>query len=345
MTQASKTRDQQHPENWMQVRPEGLYCVPADAYIDPLRPVERAIITHGHADHARPGHGQVYATPATLDIMAARYGEGHARETHALPYGEKTEFRECTLWLAPAGHILGSAQAVLEYGGTRLIAAGDYKRATDATCEPFQVVPCDVFITEATFALPVFSHPPLATAVQEYLDTVRQLTDRCHLMGVYALGKCQRILMALKEAGYPHPVYLHGALIALCELYEKYGLDLGEWEPVKDVPTEELRGKIVLAPPSALADRWSRKLPDVMTAMASGWMQIRARARQRRAEIPLVVSDHADWGELLQTIEDIQPGEVWVTHGREEALVHELSKQGVRAKALSLLGYEDEDAD
>lgn len=334
------------PSHWMEVRPQGLYCRPADLYIDPMRPVDSAVITHGHADHARPGHLQVIATAQTHAIMSSRYGEACCQSRRELAYGERISLaNDVTLWLAPAGHILGSAQVVLEYGGERLVISGDYKRSPDPTCEPFEVVPCDVFVTEATFALPVFRHPPLERALAEYLAHIALFPMRTHLLGVYALGKCQRILMGLRALGYERPVYLHGALIPLCELYEREGLDLGPWIAVKDVDTKTLRGELVLAPPSAMSDRWSRRLPDVLTAMASGWMQIRARARQRRVEVPLVVSDHADWDELLQTIREVNPEEVWVTHGREDALIHALQRQGQPARALSLVGYGDEDTD
>lgn len=335
-----------HPAQWMEVRAEGLYCAPANAYIDPSRPVARAIITHGHADHARAGHQQVLATPETMAIMRCRYGEQHAAQQQELAYAQPAQLGDgVTLWFAPAGHILGSAQAVLEYQGSRIVISGDFKRRTDPTCAPFRPVPCDVFVTEATFGLPVFTHPPIEQELQKLLDSLALLPHRCHLVGVYALGKCQRIMLGLRALGYDRPVYLHGALIKLCELYEAHGYDLGSWRLVSDVKDlKTLAGEIVLAPPSALVDRWSRRLPDVLTAMASGWMQIRARARQRRAELPLLISDHADWPELLQTLRDVGAPEVWVTHGREEALVHAATQMGIRCKALSLLGYEEDES-
>jgi putative mRNA 3-end processing factor len=168
--------------------------------------------------------------------------------------------------------------------------------------------------------------------------------ERSHLVGVYALGKCQRVMCLLREAGYQKPIYLHGALQALTDLYRSLGIDVGPSVPLGDTPREGLKGALVLCPPSAIADRWSRRLPDPVTAVASGWMQVRARARQQGAELPLSISDHADWDELLQTVADVQAPEVWVTHGREEGLVHALLKQGIKARALSLLGRDDEDA-
>jgi putative mRNA 3-end processing factor len=323
----------------------GLYCAPADAWIDPLRPVERAIITHGHADHARAGHGEVYATPETLAIMRTRYGASHTSREIPLPYGTRHPLPGgVTLRLAPAGHILGSAQAVLDYQNSRIVVSGDYKRMPDPTCIPFEPVPCDVFVTEATFGLPVFHHPPLEQEIATLLDSLRVFPTRCHLVGVYALGKCQRLMAALRTRGYERPVYLHGALVALTELYEQYGLNYRPWQKVSEVQDKsQLAGEIVLAPPSALVGTWAQKLPDVLPAMASGWMQIRARARQRRAELPIVVSDHADWPQLLQTLHDVGAPEIWVTHGREDALVYQAQQMGFTARALSMVGYEDSD--
>ena len=330
---------------WLAVRPEGLLCLPGGFYIDPLRAVSSAVITHGHADHARPGNGDIYATAQTLAIMRCRYGDSCAARQLPLAYGERHRFGDVELWLAPAGHILGSAQVVLEYRGERVVISGDYKRQADPTCQPFQPVPCDVFVTEATFGLPVFHHPPIAAEVEKLLQSLQLFPQRCHLVGVYALGKCQRLILALRALGYSKAVYLHGALVKLCELYEREGIALGKWVKVSEVgDIDSLAGEIVLAPPSALADRWSRKLPDMLPCMASGWMQIRARARQRRVELPLVISDHCDWPALLQTLEEVNPAQLWVTHGREEALVHRAQQLGYRAQALSLLGYEEEES-
>jgi putative mRNA 3-end processing factor len=236
---------------------------------------------------------------------------------------------------------LGSAQVVLTYQGGKMIVSGDYKRSYDPTCVEFKPEACDVFVTEATFALPVFSHPPIADEIQKLLTSVSLFPERCHLVGVYALGKCQRLIRGLREAGYHDLLYLHGALIQLCRFYQSTGCELGDWTPVSEVKDKStLKGKIVLAPPSALNDRWSRKLPDVLTVMASGWMQIRARSKQRKAELPLIISDHCDWHELLQTAQDVNAPEVWITHGREDALAWELNKLGFKARALSLLGYD-----
>lgn len=335
-----------HPDQWIKTDQKGLYCKALNAYIDPMQPVENAIITHGHADHARAGHTHVYATPQTLAIMRVRYGEDHAQFTHPLDYQSPMRLHEGTLTFYPAGHILGSAQVLIEYKGQRLVHTGDFKRQADPTCAAFVPVPCDVFVTEATFGLPVFQHPPIEQEAQKLLNSLHLLDDACHLVGVYALGKCQRLLIALRELGYHKPIYIHGALVNLCQLYREFDIELGELIEVSSLSDlSVLKGEIVLAPPSALNDRWSRKLPNVMTAMASGWMQIRARSKQKKAELPLIISDHSDWNDLIHTIEQVNPKEVWVTHGREQALVHQAQKMGYKAKALSLVGYSDDDSE
>ena len=334
-----------HPQTWMSVRPEGLYCSAGDFYIDPVRPVARAVITHGHSDHARAGHGHIIATPETLAIMATRYGENFTLLRDPLETGRERAVGTTSLMLMPAGHILGSAQAVLEHDGRRIVVSGDYKVRADPTCAPFVPVACDVFVTEATFALPVFRQPAVAHEIAKLLASLTIFPDRCHLIGVYALGKCQRLMMELRRAGYRKPFYIHGALVSLCDLYQRHGFDLGEVIPVAQADKTQLAGEIVFCPPSALSDRWSRSLPNVLTSMASGWMQIRARAKQRMVELPLVISDHADWDELNSAIAQVGAPEIWITHGREDALTYEAQRRGIRARALSLIGFEDEGKD
>jgi len=334
-----------HPRNWLEVRPEGLYCAPARAFIDPIRPVDRAIITHGHSDHARPGHQAVLATPETLRIMAARYGEDFTAERQPASYGEAVDCNGVRVTLFPAGHVLGSAQILLEHGGARAVASGDYKRRADPTCAGFELIPCDLFITEATFGLPVFRQPPVGGEIAKLLKSRDLFPERCHLIGVYALGKCQRVIVELRKAGYDRPIYLHGGLTKLCETYEHLGVRLGKVRPVAGMAKKALEGEIVLSPPTALADRWSRRLPDPVPCAASGWMQIRARAKQRLVELPMVISDHADWDDLTATMKETGAGEIWVTHGREEALVHNASLNGMQARALSLLGSEEDEGE
>ena len=332
-----------HPQHWLKAIPGGLYCEPGGFFIDPSRPVDRAIVTHGHGDHARSGHGKVAATAETLAIMGVRYGEGFAREAQALAYGEQLVMGDVTIMLEPAGHILGSAQVVLEHGGCRAVVSGDYKRRFDPTCPPFTPVKCDVFITEATFGLPVFHHPPDKGEIAKVLHARAVFPERSVLIGVYPLGKCQRVIGLLRRAGYDRPIYLHGALQTLTQLYEARGVSLGPTAPVAGMVPAQLKSEIVLCPPSAIGEVWSRRMGDPVPAVASGWMRIRARARQARAELPLIISDHCDWDELLQTVRDVDAPEVWVTHGREEALIHAIQQTGRHARALSLVGYEDEE--
>ena len=325
--------------------PQGLYCPPGDFHIDPTRPVDHAVITHGHSDHARAGHGTVLATPETLAIMAARCGEDFAGSGQAARYGETVARGNVSVSLVPAGHVLGSAQVVLRWKDRTAVISGDYKRRRDPTCPAFEPVPCDVFISEATFGLPVFRHPPDGEEIARLLRSVAQFPERSHLVGAYALGKAQRLIRLLREAGWDRPIYVHGALERLNTLYERHGVDLGPLEPATTGRKQDFEGQIILAPPSATQDRWSRRFPDPVTAFASGWMQVRARARQRGVELPLVISDHADWDELTATVDELRPGELWITHGREEALARWAEMHGVPARALALVGYEEEEGE
>jgi len=326
--------------SWIEPHPEGIYVPAADAWVDPSQPKARALVTHGHADHARGGHGEVYATPETLAIMDVRYGQQQARP---VAYGERLRVGEVDVSFVPAGHVLGSAQIVLEHKGERVVVSGDYKRRPDPTCAPFQPVPCDIFITEATFGLPVFRHPATTDEVDKLLARLADNPERCVLVGAYALGKAQRLIAEVRARGHDAPIYIHGALQRLCDLYVELGVDLGELRPATDAKKDEMKGHIVIAPPGALNDRWSRRLPDPITAMASGWMRVRQRARQRLVEMPLIMSDHADWDELTNTIREIAPKEVWITHGREDALKHWCMTHQIKARELNLVGYEDED--
>jgi putative mRNA 3-end processing factor len=308
-----------------------------------VRPVARAVITHGHSDHARPGHGAVLATQETLDLMRLRYGDNFAGSIQPVAYGETVRLGDVAVTFHPTGHVLGSAQIAVTHGGTRIVASGDYKDVRDPTCAPFEVVPCDVFITEATFGLPVFRHGDAAAEVNKLLASVALFPERAHLVGAYSLGKAQRVIALIREAGYDAPIYLHGAMDKITSYYQSRGVALGDLRPVKGMKKADLAGTITLAPPSATSDLWTRRFPDLVAAFASGWMRVRARARQRGVELPLVISDHADWDELTATIEEVDPAESWITHGREEALLRWCQLHQRRARALALVGYEDED--
>ncbi len=333
-----RAKDLLHP------RPEGLYCPAGDFFIDPVRPVERALITHGHSDHARSGHAHVMATEQTLAIMGVRYGENFAGATQLAALGDVTDINGVKVSFHPAGHVLGSAQILVEHKDMRIVASGDYKRRADPTCLSFTPIPCDVFITEATFGLPVFRHPPDTEEIGRLIRSTEQFPERAHLVGAYALGKAQRVIRLLRDLGYDRTIYIHGALARLSAFYEHEGVNLGDLAPatLEKGTKGDFAGAIVVGPPSAFADRWARRFPDPIACFASGWMRIRQRAKQRGVELPLIISDHSDWDELIETIADTGASEVWVTHGREEALVRWCEINGIAARPLHLVGYEDE---
>ncbi|CAM2756558.1 ligase-associated DNA damage response exonuclease [Brevundimonas diminuta] len=331
------------PQDLLRPAPAGLYCPIGDFYVDPVRPVDRAVITHGHSDHARPGHGAVLATPETLAIMAERYGPDFAGRVQPAACGEATTINGVAVRFAPAGHVLGSAQAVIERDGLIMVVSGDYKRRRDPTCLPFEPVRCHVFISEATFGLPVFIHPSDEEEIARLVHSLAQFPERAHLVGAYALGKAQRVIRLLREAGWDRTIHVHGALERLNRLYQNEGIDLGSLAPAIGLKAGALGGEVVIAPPSAIQDRWARRFADPVTAFASGWMGVRARARQRGVELPLVISDHADWPELIQTFEELAPEEIWITHGREEGLLRWAELKGVKARALRLVGYDEDD--
>ena len=321
-------------------RPEGLYCPAGDFFIDPLHPVPRALITHGHSDHARAGHGAVMATRQTLDIMAIRYGDDFAGSRQAAE--GTTTFGKVAVTFHPAGHVLGSAQIAVESGGQRIVVSGDYARVPTPTCAPFEPVPCDIFVTEATFALPVFRHPAPEVEINRLLASVAAFPERSHLIGAYALGKAQRVIAALRQAGWDAPIHIHGALQRLCDYHVSQGIDLGDLRPATEGRKADFAGAIIIAPPSAFAATWAQRFPDPVIAFASGWMQVRARARQRGVELPLVISDHVDWPNLTATISEVNPAEVWITHGREDALMRWCALNQRAARPLHLVGYEDD---
>ena len=331
------------PEDILVPTPSGVCCKPGGFYIDPTRPVERALITHGHSDHARAGHGAVLATQETLDIMRLRYGANFAGSAQSVSYGETLTLDGARVSFHPAGHVLGSAQIRVECDGLRVVASGDYKDVADPTCAPFEPLACEVFITEATFGLPVFRHHDAAGEIAKLLRSVELFPERAHLVGAYTLGKAQRVIAMLRAAGHDKPIYIHGAVEAVTRYYQSRGIELGQVDLVRGADKAALAGHVVICPPSALGDLWSRRFPDPVAAFASGWMRVRARARQRGVTLPLVISDHADWDGLTATIAATGASEVWVTHGQEDALVHWCQSKGLKARPLDIVGYGDEE--
>ncbi|MGN6153256.1 MAG: ligase-associated DNA damage response exonuclease [Lysobacteraceae bacterium] len=316
------------------LRPEGLYCPAGDFHIDPWRPVPRAVITHGHGDHARTGSGEYHTTEAGLPILRWRLGEQHYA-AHA--YGEAFDLGRARVSLHSAGHVLGSAQVRIETDAGVWVASGDYKRQPDPTCAPFEVVPCDTFITESTFGLPIYRWPSTADVARDIVAW----RDECAAEGVaavlfcYALGKAQRLLAEL-AACTDAPAYVHGAIASGVAVYRDAGIRMLETIPVDEhAKGTDYAGKLVLAPPSAAGSPWMRRFRRAQTGFASGWMLLRGNRRRRNVDRGFVVSDHADWPALLSTIAQTGASRVIATHGNTDALVRVLDERGVRAGTFS----------
>jgi putative mRNA 3-end processing factor len=313
----------------------GLYCPAGDFHVDPWRPVERAVITHGHADHARPGSRRYLAAESGLGILRSRLGR--QADIQGLAYGEPIRMGAARVSLHPAGHVLGSAQVRIETEEGVLVASGDYKRDDDPSCEPFEVVPCDTFITEATFALPVYRWPDGATVARDILSwwQANAAAGRSSLLFCYALGKAQRLLAELARLT-DETVYLHGALVPLVQVYRDAGIRLLPTEPVSQQGRKaDFASQLILAPPSAAGSPWMRRFGKHSTGFASGWMRIRGNRRRRGYDRGFVLSDHADWPALVRTIEQTGARRVLVTHGRSDVLVRHLRQTlGVSAEAL-----------
>lgn len=325
--------------NWID---GNLFIETINTYIDPIRPVENAIITHGHADHAKPGHKNVLATKETIDIMKIRYGENCAQNFQALPYNRPLKINDIEVKFYPAGHILGSAQILLKYKNQTVNCTGDFKVFDDKTCRNFEYVQCNTLITEATFGLPIFKHPDPRIEIYNLLKSIKIFPNRPHLVGVYALGKAQRIISLLRNSGYDDKIYIHGALEKINNYYVSQGIQLGKFEKALIKDGRNYNGKIILAPPSALRSTWARRFDDPIICHASGWMTVKQRAKQNLVELPLIISDHADWNELIKNIQSSKAENVLVTHGREDALVYWCKSIGINASALSLQGRDDE---
>ncbi len=320
-------------------RPEGLYCPSGDFYIDPWRPVELAVITHAHADHARTGHAHYLAAADAQHVLRARLG-GIALQTAA--YGERVSINGVTLSLHPAGHVLGSAQVRIEHGGQVWVVSGDYKLGPDPTCAPFEPQRCDVFITESTFGLPVYRWPAAAEVMAQVNDWWRANAEagRASVLFCYAFGKAQRILAGI-DAGVG-PIVVHGAVEPLNAAYRASGVALPATHRVTELDKASLGRALVLAPPSAQGTPWLKRFGEYSDAFASGWMQLRGARRRRALDRGFVLSDHADWPGLNQAIDATGAQRVIVTHGEAAVMLRWLRERGLRAEGFET-EYGDED--
>jgi putative mRNA 3-end processing factor len=325
------------------VRKEGLYCVPGDFYIDPWRPVDRAVITHAHGDHARWGHQHYLASAQSVNILKSRLGADI--NIDGLGYGERIVHNGVTVSLHPAGHVLGSAQVRMEYEGEIWVASGDYKVEPDATCAPFEAVRCHTFITESTFGLPIYRWDPQ----QEVYDGINAWwrrnaeEGRTSVLYAYAFGKAQRVLSGLDAS--IGPIVCHGAVEPLNRVYREGGIALPETRLVSETGKDEMKRALVLAPPSAAGSTWTRRFGDYSDAFASGWMLLRGARRRRGVDRGFVLSDHADWPGLLSAIEATGAHQVVVTHGSIPVMVRWLCQIGLDAKAFDTeYGDEDDEA-
>ena len=313
-------------------RPEGLYCPAGDFYIDPWRPVPRAVITHAHADHARVGNGHYLAAAPAEGVLRTRLGEIHLQ---TLAYGERLQHHGVTVSLHPAGHVLGSAQVRLEHGGQVWVASGDYKVAPDRTCEPFEPVRCDVFITESTFGLPIYrwrSDEEIFADINGWWSR-NVLAGHASVLACYSFGKAQRILSGVDPT--IGPIIVHGAVEPLNRAYRAAGVALPATRMVTDVQDKaDLKRALVLCPPSAVASTWLRRFGDASTAFASGWMQVRGNRRRGGYDRGFVLSDHADWPGLMRAIGATGAQRVIVTHGSIPVMVRYLQEQGLQAEAF-----------
>ena len=316
--------------------PAGLYCPAGDFHIDPWRPVPRAVLTHAHADHARAGSARYVAATPGVPLLRARLGADAVIEARA--YGESFQLGGATVSLHPAGHILGSAQVRVAVDGEVWVVTGDYKRDPDPTCAPFEVVACDVLVTEATFALPVYRWPPAERVARDVLAW----WDDCAWRGIpavlccYALGKAQRLLAELSRFT-DRTVHLHGAMTPLVERYREAGVAMLPTVPVSESARgRAFAGELVLAPPSATGSPWMRRFAGASTGFASGWMQVRGQRRRRGHDRGFVLSDHADWPGLLATVRDSGARRVLAMHGDSEALVRHLRETGIDARPFGV---------
>ena len=319
----------------------GLYGPAGDFHLDPWRPAPLAVITHAHGDHLRAGSERYFVSRAG-ETLARRRLPPEARIT-ALDYGEPVNFGGVQVSLHPAGHVLGSAQVRIEHGGETWVVSGDYKRDPDPTCAPFEVLPCDVFISEATFALPVYRWTPSAAVAAEIHAWWLANRERglASVLFAYALGKAQRVLAEL-AALTDEPVYVHGAVGTLVEAYREAGVKMLPTLAPEATRRADYAGALVLAPPSASGSPWMRRFGEAATGFCSGWMRVRGDRRRRGYDRGFVLSDHADWPSLLRTFRETGARRILLTHGHTETMCRYLREQGVDAAALATdYGAED----
>ena len=315
--------------------PQGLYCPAADAWIDPWRPVPRALITHAHADHARPGSSRYWGEAGGAEVLRQRLGR--SIELQEVRYGETFRLGDARVSFHPAGHVLGSAQIRLEAAGETWVVSGDYKRDPDPSCTPFEPVRCDVFITEATFGLPIYRWPGGPAVTAEIRDWWQGEPDRTSVLFCYAFGKAQRLLAELHDLGVEEEVLLHGAMVRLTEAYRNAGVAMVPTRPLSATGrTTPLSGRLVIAPPSAHRSVWMKRFRSPQTGFASGWMAVRGARRRRGYERGFVLSDHADWDGLVRSVLDSGAQQVFVTHGQEDVLARHLRETaGISAEPLN----------
>jgi len=325
-------------------RPEGLYCPPGDFYIDPWRPVDRALITHAHGDHARRGHQRYLGAEPGEQVLRQRLGDVSLQ---LLLDGERIEQNGVRVSFHPAGHILGSAQVRVEYGGEVWVVSGDYKLQADPTCTAFEPIRCHTFATESTFGLPIYRwcrEWQVFDEIRAWWSANRDAGRPAVLFG-YALGKAQRLLAGLADADVG-PVYTHGAVERLNRDYRAAGIRLADTRYASDLPKKhDFSGSLIVAPPSAAGSTWLRRFGDLSTGFASGWMRLRGARRRRALDRGFVLSDHVDWPSLLATVEATGAERVWVTHGTREPLVRWLTERGLEARAVASQWKGEEDTD
>ena len=312
---------------------KGLYCGAGNFYIDPWMPVERAVITHAHGDHLRAGSSGYYLASAGIGVARRRLPADASLKP--LGYGESITLGDTRVSLHPAGHILGSSQVRVEHGNQVWVVSGDYKRDSDPTCEPFEVTPCDVFISEATFALPAYQWADTSTVALEIMEWWHANRKRgvASVLFAYALGKAQRVLAEL-SAYTSESVFLHGAVSGLVEAYRDAGVSMLATLPATVSTPTDYAGALIIAPPSAAGSPWMRRFGEHRTGFCSGWMRIRGDRRRRGYDRGFVLSDHADWPSLIRTFSETGAKKILLTHGYTDAMCRYLQERGVDAAAL-----------